>query len=199
MVDVHFKDATGKILAPGYRDDTVVLAEQDAIIGTDSMPYPPAMSGPALINYRTADLANKRVAGAGYFSSVKNGDPGTPILTGYKGDPIKVHFIGAPGSEQDKVAYLGGLAWPTDPYIPNSEHRDAKALAPWEKVDANILGGVGAGTLIGDMAYGTSRLAYVDGGMWGLIRSAVAANTSNCRAFSNGQLAPKVLDGRTCQ
>jgi hypothetical protein len=200
MVDVHFKDPVTKaILAPGYRDDTVILAEQDSIIGTDSMPYPPTMSGPALINYRTADLQNKRQVGPGYFSSLKNGDPGTPTLLGYKGDPMRVHFIGAPGSEQAKVAYLGGLAWPTDPYIPHSEHRDAKALAPWEKVDANILGGIGVGMLLGDMAYGTSRLAYVDGGMWGLIRSATAANTSNCRVFSNGQLAPKVLDGRTCQ
>jgi hypothetical protein len=189
-VDVHIAGQ------PSYRDFTMLQAEQDPIIGTDSMPYPPSMSGPALVNYRTADPKNRRQPGAGFFSSLKNGDPNTPIFAAYKGDPMTVHVIGAPGSEQVKTAYLGGLAFPTDAFIPNSDHRDYKAVGPWEKFDAHILGGMGSGTLVGDLAYGTGRLAYVEGGMWGLLRSATGATTSGCTAFPNNQPAPKPLDGR---
>lgn len=190
QVDVHIAGQ------PSYRDFTMIQAEQDPIIGTDSMPYPPTMSGPSLVNYRTADLQNKRQQGPGFFSSTKYGDPGTPTFAAYKGDPLTIHVIGAPGSEQVKSAYLGGLEFPTDVNITDSDHRDYKAVGPWEKFDAHILGGMGSSTLVGDMAYGTGRLAYVDGGMWGLLRSAISGNTSGCRAFSNGQLAPKPLDGR---
>jgi hypothetical protein len=190
QVDVHIAGQ------PSYRDYTVIQAEQDPLIGTDAMPYPPTMSGPSLINYRTADLQNKRQQGPGFFSSLKNGDPGTPILAAYKGDPMTIHVVGAPGSEQVKTGYLGGLQFPTDAFIPDSDHRDYKAVGPWEKFDAHILGGMGSGKLVGDMAYGTGRLAYTDGGMWGLLRSAFSGNTSGCRVFSNGQLAPKPLDGR---
>lgn len=190
QVDVH---VAGQ---PSYRDFTMLQAEQDPVIGTDSMPYPPAMVGPSLVNYRTADLQNRRQQGPGFFSSSKYGDPGTPTFAAYKGDPMVVHVIGAPGSEQVKTAYLGGLEFSTDTYLHDSDHRDYKAVGPWEKFDAHIVGGMGSGTLVGDLVYGTGRLAYVDGGMWGLLRSAISGNTSGCRVFANGQLAPKPLDGR---
>ena len=164
------------------------------------------MSDPALVNYRTADLQHKRQGDVGYYSSLKYGDPGTPTFAAYKGDPLTIHVIGAPGSEQVKTAYLGGLTFPTDANIDayyksmgepyGTDHRDYKAVGPYEKFDAHILGGMGYGKLVGDMPYGTGRLAYIEGGMWGLLRSAVGANTSGCRVFSNGQLAPKPLDGR---
>ena len=49
---------------------------------------------------------------ADMFSSIAHGDPTTPLLRAYAGDPVKVHVLGAPGSEQMHVFNLGGMSWP---------------------------------------------------------------------------------------
>ena len=62
-----------------YRDFTLLFADDDAVIGGNTMPYPSAVSGPALVNYRSAPRADD----ASMFSSRAHGDPATPILTAY--------------------------------------------------------------------------------------------------------------------
>jgi len=105
------------------------------------------------------------------FSSLTNGDPATPILRAYAGDPVRVHAIGAPGSEQVQTLGLGGLTWPFDPFIPQTEAKFSRGLGPYEKVDANLIGGAGGvARAVGDFAYSDRRLAYVEAGMWGLLR-----------------------------
>lgn len=185
QVDVHVPGTSG------YRDVTLIYAEQDPIIGTDSMPYPPNVSGPALINYRTAGLAGagSRRDAAHPFSSLSNGgDPATLTYRAYAGDPLRVHLIGAPGSEQMKVPYLGGMSFPLDPRIPGSEQKYTRAVGPYEKFDAHIVGGAGGPAgFVGDLAYADRRLAYVQAGMWGLFR---VLRDPNCPI--------RPLDGRAC-
>src|SRR5262249_46982711 len=57
--DVHVP-ASGAMPASQYRDFTLLLADQDPVIGQSAMPYPGDVSGPALVNYRTADPDHHR-------------------------------------------------------------------------------------------------------------------------------------------
>jgi hypothetical protein len=178
-VDVHPPNE------PAYRDFTLMLADQDPRIGQNTMPYPTVVEEPALLNYRNAARADN----ANAFSSASNGgDPQTPILTAYSGDPMRIHAIGAPGNEQVHVFSLGGLSWPIEPAIPNAEEVEGRALPPWVSLDAHVIGGAGGrnGTL-GDFFVGDLRRPFTVAGIWGLQR---VVPTTGCPI--------RGLDGVTC-
>ncbi|HEX2728780.1 MAG TPA: Ig-like domain repeat protein, partial [Rubrobacteraceae bacterium] len=178
QVDVHCSptcSVDGKDVK-GYRDFALMFADQDPTIGQSTMPYPISVSGPALVNYRSV---GQRPDDASMFSSAVHGDPTTPILRAHAGDPVKVHMVGAPGSEQLHTVSLGGLSWPEDPYIHQSDEVSTRALGPLEKIDAVIVGGAGGPThQVGDYVYQDRRLAFTEAGMWGLIRVLPSSDTS---------------------
>jgi len=164
------KDLGAQVLvrAPGnvpanYRDFTVTLADDDIQMGRDMMPYPTdARADGTLLSYRNAPTTN----GDSVFT-----DPGSvPMLTGYAGDPEMVHVLMAPGSDNSHVFGLGGLRWPQDPRMVNSNWMTAQGTAAWETFDLQVVGGVGGGQ-IGDWFYGDMRLPFTQAGAWGLQRS----------------------------
>ncbi len=165
------KGSMVNVYVPGeapYRDFTLIMADQDPVIGQDTMPYPADISGPALINYR--QVLN-RPDDANMFSSLVHGDPTTPLLRAYAGDPVKIHVLGAPGSEQMHVFNLGGMSWPGDMYIPNSSQWQSRAVGPWEKIDIKVSGGAGGpAKMTGDYFYGDLRRPFTQAGMWGIFR-----------------------------
>jgi hypothetical protein len=163
QVDVHVPGQ------PAYRDFTLLLADHDPRIGQSTMPYPSAVTGPALVNFRNAGI---RADGPTMFqSSANGGDPATPLLRAYAGDPVKVHVLGAPASDQVHVFNLGGMSWPSDMYLHNASQWQSRAVGPWEKLDINVSGGAGgAAQQAGDYFYGDLRRAFTEAGMWGLFR-----------------------------
>jgi hypothetical protein len=148
------------------------------------MPYPTTVSGPALVNYSTAI----RPDDANGFSSLVHGDPATPILRAYGGDPVRVHALVASGSEQVQTFTLGGMSFPADPNIPGSLQLTHVAVGPMEAFNADVTGGAGgAAHSAQDFAYGTGRTAFTQAGMWGLFRS-----------MSDPACPIKPLDGLSC-
>jgi hypothetical protein len=157
-VDVHVPGI------PGYRDFTLAFSDRDPIIGGDDMPYETAVSGPALINYTAARLAGD--TGAAFA-----GARATPLLRAYPGDPVKVHVVGAPGSEQGHVFSLGGQPWHVDPNVAGSNQISSQGFGAWETVDIEVLGGAGGvSRSAGDYFYGDLRRPFTQAGMWGLMR-----------------------------
>jgi FtsP/CotA-like multicopper oxidase with cupredoxin domain len=160
-MDVHVPGSQG------YRDFTAMMSDADPIIGGSFMPYPNGVSGPALLNYHS----DPRPSDANAFSSDAHGDPTTPLFSAYGGDPMKVHFFVAPGSEQTHVATIGGQYFPMDPEIAGSNAFASQGLAPWETVDAEVRGGAGGlMRAVGDFLYGDARKPFTEAGMWGLMR-----------------------------
>ena len=155
QVDVH---VPGK---PGYRDSTLILSDTDPQIGADFMPYPKDVSGQTWVNYRNA----------GKHTNSFSGTPVTPVIKAYAGDPMKIHVITGPGSDQTHVFTAGGLDWSSDPYMPMSQKEAQHRVSPHSSFDVHINGGAG-GTAhkTGDFFYGDGRRAFTEGGMWGLIR-----------------------------
>jgi FtsP/CotA-like multicopper oxidase with cupredoxin domain len=166
-----------------YRDFTVTMADDDVKIGQDFMPYPTnANAGASLINYQAAP------AGDGPTSFR---DPGSvPWLTSYAGDPVMVHVMVTPGSEQSHVFSLGGMRWPSDQFMHLSQSRTAQGLGPWETIDAKVSGGAG-GTAhaAADYFYGDLRRPFTQAGLWGLQR-VLPADSLSC--------AIRRVDGSGC-
>lgn len=162
QVDVRLPDGDA------YRDFTLNLADDDPVIGGNSMPYPSEVSGPSLVNYRSAPRPPNT---AGQFSSAVHGDPETPLLRAYAGDKVRVHALAAPGNEAPHVLSLGGQAFSIDPLIPNANELGSRLVGPRQAVDFSIEGGAGGRNhSVGDFFYGDLRRAFTDAGMWGLMR-----------------------------
>jgi hypothetical protein len=154
-VDVHLPGQ------PGYRDVTLMLADDEAQIGSDFMPYPNIVGTPSLVNYHNAGVR------ADDFS----GTPSTPLIQTYVGDPLRIHVISTPGSEQPHVFRAGGMSWLSDPYMPGSQEVAEQGLSPFMGIDAHIIGGAGGrGGQTGDFFYGDNRRPFTENGMWGVIR-----------------------------
>jgi manganese oxidase len=169
QVDVH---VTGQRT---YRDFSLLLADDEPIIGGSFMPYPLTVDEPSLINYRTAGTPLEELTlsrdDANFFSSRVNGDPKTPLLRAYAGDRVVFHALAAPGSEQIHVFSMGGQTWALDPEIPRSNELTAREVGAWQVVDGEINGGAGGRAAApGDYFYGDLRRPFTQGAMWGLMR-----------------------------
>ncbi len=176
IVDAHLPGQ------PGYRDDTLFLQDTDPQIGSDFMPYPIKVDGLTLINYKNA----------GRRTDDFSGIVATPVLQAYVGDPMRIHVLSTPGSEQPHAFRAGGLSWLHDPYMPGSQEVATQGVAPYQGIDVHIIGGAGGrGAQTGDFFYGDNRRPFAEGGMWGVIR---VLPTPACTA-----IAPvRRLDGTAC-
>lgn len=169
---------------PGYRDFTLVLSEDERQIGASFMPYPVNVEkgSSVRVNYQQAPRDDNRPDA---FSSAVFGDPSTPILSAYAGDPMMVHVLVAPGSEQMHSMSFGGLSFSVDSNIPSADSVEARGVGPWEMLSAGITGGAGGvGHQTGDFFYGDLRRVFIEGGMWGLQR--VLPVPDSCPAPSSG-------------
>ena len=173
QVDVHLTDGSG------YRDLTVALSDQDPQIGASFMPYPTQVDGPALVNYKSAPLADD--TGNAFATT-----PPTPLLRVREGDTVRVHALVAPGSEQMHVFNLGGLSWPLDPSIDHGNVLTSLGIGPTETLDARITPGAAPG----DYFYGDMRRPFTDAGMWGILRVLPAADCGQIKALPGAACAP---------
>jgi hypothetical protein len=156
--------------SPAYRDFTLLLSEDERQLGASFMPYPvnAEKASSIRVNYQQAPRDGSR---ADAFSSAAFGDPSTPILSAYAGDPMVVHALVTPGSEQTHAINLGGVSFSLDPNIPNADSAETHGVGPWEMLTANISGGAGGITQQpGDYFYGDMRRVFTQAGMWGLQR-----------------------------
>jgi manganese oxidase len=183
QVDVDVP-AYGNTARHAYRDFSLLMADDDARMSQDFMPYPDVTNGLANINYQTAPKGDD----ASVFHTGSN-DPATPVLTAYIGDPMVVHEMVTPGSEQAHVFSLGGWSAPRDRWVPHSELTTNQALAPGETFDAEMLEGAGAGKnwATGDYFYGDLRRPFTQAGVWGLQR--FMARPADCANVGAGNPA----------
>ena len=184
QVDVHVPGAAS------YRDFTVLMqderrehrADAHAVSdrgqghGADQLPLGPA--GPARA---TATAHSPRPTAA------RPARPATPILKAYVGDPVEVHALVTPGSEQMHVFSLGGESWPLDPFLPGSNQVQARGIGPWETLQANIRAGAGGGTTVGDSSTAICAGRSPTAGLWGIQR-----------VLSDASCPIRPLDGRGC-
>jgi hypothetical protein len=166
-VDVHPPSG------PAYRDVTLLLQDDDAGIGTHRMPYTEQVDGTVGINYRAAPLADRllRVPDpARVFRSDVHGDPPTPLIDAYAGDPVRLHVLAAT-SEQAQVFSVEGHRWPLEPGRPGTSRPSSVRLGGLEALTLRLDGGAGGPDhLPGDYLYGDHRGPYQEAGLWGLLR-----------------------------
>lgn len=157
---------------PSYRDFTLLVQDEDDIIGNAVMPYSENVHGVVGLNYRAESLlARLKTAKdpATLFSRAVHGDPSTPLLEAYAGDNLRIHVL-APFNEQAHVFSLDGHEWPLEPGRAGSDLLSSVQVGALEAITLiPQYGAGGAAGLPGDYLYGDHREPYRDAGLWGFL------------------------------
>lgn len=166
-VDVHPPSGAS------YRRFALFFQDEDEVIGTHIMPYTEAVEGALGINYNFDPLGQR--IGDGFepfqaFSRTLHGDPSTPLMEAFAGDPVRIHVL-APYSEQAHVFTVEGHRWPLEPGLTGTDMLDSIQLGGLDALTLVLDGGAGGrSALPGDYVYGDHREAYREAGLWGLMR-----------------------------
>jgi manganese oxidase len=120
------------------------------------------------------------------FSSVVHGDPPTPLLRAYTGDPVVIRQVGL--DEEVGDLRITGHRFAEERFSPNGTLTDAGTAGVSEKMDYVLDGG--AGKFPGDYLYYSGRSLEMESGAWGIFR---VMNTLH----SSGPNALEALPDRT--
>jgi FtsP/CotA-like multicopper oxidase with cupredoxin domain len=158
---------------PSYRDFSLLIQDEDEIIGTAIMPYSEHVAGVVGLNYRAesllARLKRNKDTSAVFHSEVHQ-DPATPLLEAFVGDAVKIHLL-VPYGEQAHVFTLEGHQWPLEPGRANSDLLSSFQAGPLEVLTIEPVGGAGGlAALPGDYLYGDHREPFREAGLWGIFR-----------------------------
>lgn len=129
-------------------------------------------------NYRSEPMRNRHSMDPtkGLFgenvmmSSWVFGDPATPLLRAYRGDPAKIRLLHA-GVKETHVFHLHVHQWRLEPKDAGSTIIDSISISPQQTYDIEILGGAGSlHGAIGDAIWHCHLYPHFGMGMWGLWR-----------------------------
>ncbi len=156
-----------------YRDFALFVQDEDNVIGTAQMPYGQHVQGVIGLNYN-ANALPKRLAQhddpSRVFLSTVHGDPATPLLEAYAGDPVRLHVL-VPFSEQAHAFTVEGHRWPYETGRAGTPLVSSVQVGGAEAITLHLDGGAGGPAgLPGDYLYGDHREPYREAGLWGLFR-----------------------------
>lgn len=103
------------------------------------------------------------------FSSVKYGDPKTPLLRAYAGDPVVVRTIGV--NDRAEALRIQGHRFRMERFNKGGQLMDAATTGISERFDYVLDGGAGGPSASpGDYLYYSTRTFAMESGAWGIFR-----------------------------
>ncbi len=161
------------------------MAGRPSVDGTPSAKYLPKMNKSAM-SYLNGGEAT---TGGGYgmraeplsvrlannpdpsqlFSSKFHGDPGTPLIRAYLGDPIVVRLQESSANEVH-TWHVSGHYFPLERYNPDSKPRNTYHIVIGERFNFVIPAAGGPQKMAGDYLYYSGRASHFAEGAWGIIR-----------------------------
>ncbi len=103
------------------------------------------------------------------FSSVEHGDPDTPLVNAYLGDPIVIRAL-AEAANESHMIHVQGHYFPIERFLTGARPQSSVHVAIAERYDLVIPAAGGPQKMAGDYMYHSGRLSHLGEGMWGLIR-----------------------------
>ncbi|MEO5656627.1 MAG: multicopper oxidase domain-containing protein [Nitrospiria bacterium] len=103
------------------------------------------------------------------FSSKVHGDPETPMVRAYLGDPIVFRSL-QPAANEAHTWHMSGHWFPMDRYNADSLPRNTFHIAIAERIDVVIPAAGGPQKMAGDYLYYSGRASHFGEGSWGMIR-----------------------------
>lgn len=162
-------------LIPDYRDFALFVQDFTLLFDKDGCPlnpreFPGSQDDPGLfgVNYKNEPLQfrlGKDCDPAYSFSSFVNGDPCTPILLCYEGDPIRIRLL--QGSHEESHSFnIHGLRWRSERADMDSKFRSQQQIGISESFTFEM-----EVPRSGDYLWTFETEEDLWNGLWGLIRA----------------------------
>ena len=162
IVDVHTESAISPDVAGSFRE--LVMFIQDNNLATHV-----GRSSGSAFNLRVSPPERRGGDPALWFSSEAHGDPDTPVLNAYLGDPIVVRALVA-ATNDAHTWHLDGHWFRRERFSPGSRPVSTVHIGISERYDLVIPAAGGPQTMPGDYPYYNGRNFRLREGSWGLIR-----------------------------
>ncbi|MEM1506128.1 copper oxidase [Domibacillus sp. 8LH] len=162
-------------IIPDYRDFALFVQDFALLFDKDGFPiqppqFPGSLDDPGIfaVNYKTEPLQfrlGKDKDPAYSFSSYVHGDPVTPILEAYEGDPVRIRLL--QGAHEDSHSFnVHGLSWKAERPSKDSQIRSQQHISISESFTLET-----AIPKAGDYLWAFEDEEDIWNGTWGLIRA----------------------------
>ena len=162
LVDVHTVSPASPEIGGSFRE--MVLFVQD-----DNRLNKVGNSSGSAINMRAEPLASRGGDPERLFSSQVHGDPETPLLETYLGDPVIIRGL-VPATNDVHTLHVDGHWFRLEPYSLTSPPINTVHMGISERFDLMIAHAGGPQRRPGDYLYYNGRLSKLKEGSWGLMR-----------------------------
>lgn len=156
-----------------FREVSLLFHDDDHGMNRDVMPYQADVTGVTGINYWAEPFGERLAANADIskvFSTAIHGDPRTPLIRVALGEQVRLHVAGGFG-QQPHVFSMDGHRYPFAIDRAQFMNLASRQFAPGVTIDTLLEGGAGGlSDLTGDYLYRDNRNAFLEAGMWGIMR-----------------------------
>jgi manganese oxidase len=162
VVDVHTENVVSTDIVGSFRELVLFLQDDIRLTHVDD-------SSGSAINMRVEPLKARGGEPEHLFSSTVHGDPETPILESYLGDPMVIRSL-VPATHDVHTLHVDGHWFRLEPFSSTSPPINTVHLGISERYDLMIPGAGGPQRMPGDYLYYNGRSFKLREGSWGLIR-----------------------------
>jgi hypothetical protein len=162
IVDVRTENRVSFDIMGSFRELVLFLQDDSRLSKVDD-------SSGSAINMRVEPFKGRDDDPARLFSSTLHGDPETPLLESYLGDPIVIRSL-VPATHDVHTLHVDGHWFRMEPYSGSSPPINTVHLGISERYDLMIPRAGGPQQMAGDYLYYNGRSFKLREGSWGLIR-----------------------------
>jgi hypothetical protein len=162
IADIHTPSKVSADIVGSFRELVMFIQDNNPITHVGN-------SSGSSFNLRVEPLANRNQDPGLLFSSKANGDPATPLLETFLGDPIVVRTL-VGGTNDVHTWHLDGHWFRQEPYSSTSPPIDTIHLGISERYDLAIPHAGGPQQMPGDYLYYNGRAFKLQEGSWGIVR-----------------------------
>ena len=164
LVDVHVSGDTpvSADISGSFREFVAFIQEPSRLTNVDRSPG-------TNLNLRAEPLDRRDGPVERLFSSTVHGDPATPLVRAYVGDPVVVRAT-VGGTNEVHTWHLDGHWFRDEPWSQQSRPISTTHLGISERKDMSIPAAGGPQQRAGDYLYSDGRALKLQEGAWGLLR-----------------------------
>ncbi|MEE9296899.1 MAG: hypothetical protein V3W34_18290, partial [Phycisphaerae bacterium] len=162
IADIHTEAVVSTDIAGSFREFVLFIQDDNLLTGVGD-------SSGSSINLRVEPLASRQGDPARFFSSQVHGDPETPVLETYLGDPIVIRGLVAATNDVHTL-HVDGHWFRLEPFSDTSPPISTVHIGISERYDLMLPAAGGPQRFPGDYLYYNGRGFKLREGSWGLIR-----------------------------
>ena len=162
IADIHTRSPVSTDVAGSFRELVSFVQDESTVISE-------GRSTGSALNLRAEPLRGREGDPALAFSSEHHGDPATPLLDAYVGDPVVVRSL-VSATNDVHTWHVDGHWFRKEPFSATSRPVSTAHLGISERFDLVLPAAGGPQRRPGDYLYGNGRSFKLREGSWGLLR-----------------------------